>query len=396
MPEPMEQRESHPHGNGAADLLGSLSTVLLKMPEPERYRLLGSFLVNLAARQEAAPRPASGPDVEALSKKLQRLGEEKAQSADTLAATQADLAHRTRQLDAEQQRSQELERIVNDQRTRLQTAQKETVELEGQLVAKNERLYQVENQLEQLTVQLQRSQLAAGDRSRIDELEDGRRTLIVQLEETRAAQEKLRQDKDALIEQLKTELAAARSAAADGGGAADTVLTALWERLARARPPLAPGGVRPPVPAAERLFDALIELTRFAHDFDQALRPFLGSFVKHNPLLARPWDVYARSPGLQDVVREVVDVEHGKPAGVLKMRLLGLQRWVLAAIIGSDAALENIAHELEQQLRGAAGLESDPNRRVKDYLRDDGHHLFHQHIRELRGQKLAEAYTQGG
>jgi len=122
----------------------------------------------------------------------------------------------------------------------------------------------------------------------------------------------------------------------------------------------------------------------------------LGSFIKHNAALARPWDVYARSPGLQDVVREIIDVEHGKPAGVLKMRLLGLQRWTLAAIIGADTAIESIAHELEQHLRGSEGMASDPNRKIKDYIRDDGHHLFHQQIRELRGQKLAEAYTHGG
>jgi hypothetical protein len=154
--------------------------------------------------------------------------------------------------------------------------------------------------------------------------------------------------------------------------------------------------VHPPVQAAERLFDAFIDLARFVHDFDPAIRPFLGSFIKYNPALARPWDVYARSPGLQDVIREVVDAQHGKPAGVLKMRLLGLQRWTIAAIIASDTAIESIAGELEQHLRTAVGMESDPNRKLRDYLRDDGHHLFHQQIRELRGHKLAEAYTHGG
>lgn len=398
MAEPVQPRGDHPpNGSGTpgSDLLGPLGSALLKLPEPERFRLLGSFLVDLAARQEAGARPAAGPEAEALSKKLQRLGEEKALLEDALAAAKADLSHRSKQLEAEQQRSTELERIVNDQRTRLQAAQKQAVELEGQLVAKNEQLYQAENQVEQLTVRVQRAQLAADDRSRVDEVEAGRRELIVQLEELRAAHEKLRLDKDAVIEGLKEELAAAQTETG-GARAAEAVLTALWERLARAKPALAPGGVCPAVPAVERLFDALIELSRFAHDFDQAMRPFLGSFVKHNPLLARPWDVYARSPGLHDVVREVIDIEHGKPAGVLKMRLLGLQRWTLAAIIASDTTLESIAHELEEQLRGSVGLGADPNRRVKDYLRDDGQHLFHEHMRELRGQKLAEAYTHGG
>ena len=33
---------------------------------------------------------------------------------------------------------------------------------------------------------------------------------------------------------------------------------------------------------------------------------------------------------------------------------------------------------------------------IKEYLRDDGHELFLQHLRELRSQKLAETYGRGG
>jgi hypothetical protein len=370
-----------------------LAAALLKLPEAQGYRLLGSFMLELAGRHEAGARAPGGPDLEGLSKKLQRLGEEKALLDDSLAATKADLAHRAKQLEAEQQRSQELERILADQRARLQTAQKQVVELEAQLVAKNQQLYQAENRVEELNLKLQRAEVRAGDTSRLDALEDGRRELIVQLEDLRQAHERLRIDKDGIIEQLKADLAAARSESGAGGGEA---LAALWDRLARNKPPLAPGGLHPPLQAAERLVDAFIELARFVHDFDQAMRPFLASFIRHDSVLARPWDVYARSPGLLDMVREVIDVEHGKPAGVLKMRLLGLRRWTVAAIIGSDTAIESIADELEQHLRGAVGMESDPNRKLREYLREDGHHLFHQHIRELRSQKLADAYSHGG
>jgi hypothetical protein len=173
------------------------------------------------------------------------------------------------------------------------------------------------------------------------------------------------------------------------------VLATLWERLARAKPPLAVVGAPPPVQAAERLIDAFIELTRFVQDLGQSIAPFLTSFTKHNPTVARPWEVYARSPELQQVVREIVDAEHGKPAGVLKMRLTGLKRWVLAAVLGSDSAIESIAQELETQLRSEVGMGNDPNRKVKDYMRDDGHQLFYQHIRELRSQKLGDAYAHG-
>jgi hypothetical protein len=40
-------------------------------------------------------------------------------------------------------------------------------------------------------------------------------------------------------------------------------------------------------------------------------------------------------------------------------------------------------------------MATDPNRKIRDFMRDDGHQLFHQHIRELRSQKLGEAYAKG-
>jgi hypothetical protein len=144
------------------------------------------------------------------------------------------------------------------------------------------------------------------------------------------------------------------------------------------------------------LFDAFIELGHFVHDLDQALRPFLGSFIRHIPALARPWDAYVKSPGLNDVLREIIDIARGKPAGVIKMRLMSLQRWTIAAVIAGDTAIESIADELDNHFRGEVGMGPDPNRKLRDYLRLDGHHLFQQRVRELRGQKLADAFTHGG
>lgn len=392
MPESAEKRPVASPPSAAAEILAPLGAALLKLPEPERFRVLGDFLVELADKQEAAGRAPGAPDLDGLSKRLQRLGEEKAQLDDALAATKADLALRAKQLEAEQQRSQEMERILGEQRTRLQASQKELGELEAQLIARGKQLHDAENQVEQLNVRLQRAELKAGDSARVDALEEGKRGLSVQVEQLRKELDRLRAEKDAAIEKLKAEALSARASSGAGG---DALLVSLWERLAQAKPPLAPGGVHPNEATAQRLVDALIELARFVNDFDQTLRPFLTSFVRHIPTLARPWDAYVRSPGLHDVVREIIDIERGKPAGVLKMRLLGLQRWALAAIISSDTAIESIAHELEQHLRGPVGMESDPNRRLRDYIRDDGHHLFHQQMRELRNQKLAEAYTHG-
>ena len=390
MPVADDRRDDPPSASPA--LLQPLRAALGKAPEPERYRLLAALLTDLAEQTAARPGGADPAQAEALAKKLARLGEENALIDDTLAATKADLEHRAKQLDAEQQRAKDLERIVNDQRTRMKAAQDQIAELEDQVVAKNAQLHQVESEAETLRIKGQRAELAAGDTSRVDKLAEERRGLEVQVQQLRGELDQLRKDKDAVIEQLKGELTAARSATAGSGA---TVLASLWDRLAQAKPPLAPGGQTPGVPAAERLFDAFLEMTRFMQDFDQSLNPFLTSFTRHNQAVAKPWDVYARSPALHQVIREVVDIERGKPAGVLKMRLMALKRWAMAAIIGGDSALESIAHELEEHLRGPVGMATDPNRKIRDFMRDDGHQLFHQHIRELRSQKLGEAYAKG-
>jgi len=111
MPESSEQRGNAAAGTDAGELLGRLEAALLRMPEAERLRTLGTFLVDFAGRQDTARRGA-GPDADGLAKKLQRLGEEKAQLEDALAATKADLLLRGKQLEGEQQRAQEMERIV--------------------------------------------------------------------------------------------------------------------------------------------------------------------------------------------------------------------------------------------------------------------------------------------
>ncbi|MCK4340927.1 MAG: hypothetical protein KAY37_04310 [Phycisphaerae bacterium] len=374
------------------ELFEPLRAVLSQAPETERFRLLASFFVDLADRPLAAADGVEPSQAELLAKKLTRVSEEKALLADTLAAAQADLERGTKQLEAEQQRAEELDRINADQRKRLKSAQDQIAELEGQVVAKNGQLHKAESRVEELAIKLQRAELAAGDTTRVDTLEEAKRSLGTEVEQTRGNMEQLRLEKDAVIEQLKADVLTAKSSSSAGAGSA---LAVLWDRLARSKPPLAPGGLTPPIQAAERLVDTFIELTRFVQDLDQALAPFLGGFAKHNPAVARPWDVYARSPELQRVIKEIIDAEHGKPAGVVKMRLLGLKRWTLAATIAGDSAIESIAHELEEQMRGELGMGSDPNRKIKDYIRDDGQELFHQHIRELRSQKLADAYAHG-
>ncbi len=205
--------------------------------------------------------------------------------------------------------------------------------------------------------------------------------------------ERLRTDKDARIEQLEEQLRHSQSGA---GASADALLAALWRRLASAKPALADGHVQPTVQAAERLVDALIELVRFADDFDKGMRVFVGNYTKHHPSVKVPWDVYAKRDDVYKTAQQTVAPQGGKPVGLLKMRLRFLYSWTQASMIGCDSAIESIASELYTHLMGPVGAGSDPNRKIKDYLRGDGHELFVQHIRELRGQKLAEFFGRGG
>jgi len=73
-----------------------------------------------------------------------------------------------------------------------------------------------------------------------------------------------------------------------------------------------------------------------------------------------------------------------------------LQQWCEAAMVGCDSAIESIASELHTHLMGPGGVGSDPGRKIKDFLRDDGHYVFLEHMRELRSLKLAETYGRGG
>ncbi|MBN2445081.1 MAG: hypothetical protein JXO22_00010, partial [Phycisphaerae bacterium] len=278
MSERVEQKQGHEKGGLAAELLEPVRAALAKAPESERYRALAAFFSDLADGQTGGGGAAAEAEqLAALSKKLTRLGEEKALVDDALAEARADLEHANRQIEADRERAKETERISTDQRTRLRAAQQQVDELEQQLIAKNSQLHEADSEVESLRVKLQRSELSAGDTSRLDSLEDTKRELVEQLERLRADHEQLRADKDAEIEQLK---AVTLEAEAATSSSSDKLLADLWDRLARAKPALAPGGKVPTEAAAQRLFEAFIELAFFAHDFDQTMRPFLGSFAR--------------------------------------------------------------------------------------------------------------------
>ncbi len=394
--EPRNDGAGESRGTKASVLFEPVRAALSEVDEADRYRLLASLMLELAdlSRTDGNGRGGgSAAQLEALNKRVRALQERETTLDDTLKTTRADLARRTKQFEAEQERAEELQQVVEDQRGRLESLPKQVGDLEAQVVAKNAELHRLEVQNEELTLKLQRAQRDGSGQERIDTLEEKNRQLITEVNEVRAELEQLRCDKDAEIERAKDEAQQVRSQASGG---AEEVLARLWEKLAKAKPPLAPGHIQPNTQAAERLLDAFIELVRFVDDLDKSMRVFLGKYTKHHPSVKVPWDVYAKRDDVHKTAQQTVAPQGGKPVGLLKMRLRVLYSWTQAAMIGCDSAIESLASELQSHLMGPGGAASDPNRKIKDYLREDGHELFMQHIRELRSQKLAETYGRGG
>jgi hypothetical protein len=378
---------------GTMEFLEPLRAALADNDEPARYRLLAAVLSELADwAQSENGTGGNAAQVEALSKKVQSIGEEKANLADELATVRADYALVQKQLEAEQARYAEIQKVKEEQRSRLEALKKEHQEVEGQLVTRNSQIHKLEVANEELTLKLQRAESAIGDTGQIDAMEAARRDLSRNLEGAQADLDQLRADKDAEIEKLLDKLKKAESGESQG---VNQFVGQLWQRLAKAKPSLAEGHIQPDLQAAERLVDAFIELVRFVNDFDQSIRVFLGKYTKHNPSVKVPWDVYAKRDDVIKTAVQTVAPKGGRPVGLLKMRLRVLYSWVEAAMIGCDSAIECIASELQNQLMGPDGAGSNPNMKVRDFVKDDGHYKFLDHIRELRSQKLAEAFGRG-
>ncbi len=381
-------------GGGADDaVVGSLQAALAEMDEPQRYQLLASLFGELAGGGAQATDAGANDRSQEVSKRLEKVDRERANLEDKLATTQADLAHRTSQFEAEQVRADDQQRAIEEQRARLESLQHDHDAQMAELVAKNTALHAAEVEQERLMLQVQRLEASGADDSKADRIEASRRELAAELEQSRQAFEKLRTDKEAQVEQLNAELNKAKQAVSQS---AESLLGQLWLRLASTKPSLVEGHVLPNVQAAERLVDAFIELAHFADEFDNSMRVFLGKYTKHNTTVKVPWEVYAKRDDVHKTVRQTIAVKDGRPAGLLKMRLRMLLSWAQASMIGCDSAIESIASELETHLRGEMGLEGDPNRKVKDYLRDDGHYHFLEHIHQLRSKNLAESFGRAG
>lgn len=374
----------------------ALRAALADADEAGRYRMLSSLLAELADSSQASGngrRRPSAEEVESLSKRIQELTEEKATLLDRHATTRVDLDRRKAQLEAEQTRAQELEQLMEQQRARLDSLQKEFKTLETRLTAKDAEVHKAHQEIDRLTLQLQRAELAGGDQSKLERSEERSRAVAKELEALRAELQQLRADKDAQITKLHEQLAASGAAKP---AAAEVTIEEMWEQLASAKADLVEGHVPPNRQAAERLVGSFVELARFADDFDRSIRPFLSKYTRHHPPIKVPWEVFAKRDDVKITLQQALAPMGGKPVGLVKNRLRGVYKWAEAAMIANDATVECIASELRSFVMGPAGAGSDPNCTIKTFLKGDGDELFLQHMRELRALKLAEAFGRGG
>jgi len=373
----------------------ALRAALADADEAGRYRMLAALLAELADASQSAGngrRRVTPEEVESLSKRIQELTEEKATLLDKHATTRADLDRRKAQLEAEQTRAHELEQLMEQQRARLDALQKEFKTLEARLTAKDAEVHKAHQEIDRLTLQLQRAELSGGDQSKLERFEERGRTAAKELEALRSELKQLRTDKDAEIAKLSEQVAAGAAKPA----VAEITLAEMWEQLASAKADLVEGHVPPNRQSAERLIGSFVELARFADDFDRAIRPFLSKYTRHHPPIKVPWDVFAKRDDAKVTLQQALAPAGGKPVGLVKNRLRGVYKWAEAAMIANDATVECIASELRSFVMGPAGAGSDPICTIKTFLKGDGDELFLQHMRELRALKLAEAFGRSG
>ncbi|MHC5111671.1 MAG: hypothetical protein ACYTHJ_17540 [Planctomycetota bacterium] len=381
--------------NAAESLLGNLHHALMDVDETERYRLLSSLLAGLAERSghSNGRAGATAEQVEELNERIRKLDHERASAVDDLKIIKAELEKSQGRVEDEVNLATQLKASVEEQRHRLDKLQQENEDLKAEVVAKNNALHRAEVEMENTTLRAQRAEHASTDRSVQEKIEQEKNQLIHDLETVRAEMDQLRADKDQQIDKLEESLRSSKSAASEGG---DTLLNTLWEPLAKCSPALVEGHVPPTTQSAERLFGGFVELAMFVNKFDQGIRPFLTRYTRHHPTVKVPWEAYAKGDDLLTVMQRTVAPVGGRPVGVLKMRLRLLNQWTDAAMIGCDSAIESIASEMDTFLRGDMGFGENPNKTVKEFLRDDGHELFMQHMREIRSSRLGDAFGRGG
>lgn len=377
-----------PSGNGgsASPLLPYLRNMLAAVADAERRSLIVALTADFTpgARMDHA---------ESVGKKLQQLEKDKATLEDDLRVTRADLTRARKQLEAEQSRAEELQKVAETSRARLLSSEKEFGTLEARVIELNSALHQAEVKNDQLARALQQAELRTGDTRTFDAIQDRAISLQKELEQERTNREQQRIEKDERVNQLEIQL---KQAVAQQGGGEEKALQTLWERLARDKPaPLVEGHLTPNIQSFERLLDAFLEFARFVDKFDKGMGVFLGKYTKYDPSVKVPWDGYAKKDDVTTLVKRVLAPQGGKPAALVRARLQELYRWVHSATVGCDSAIESLGSELHAHLIGPLGTGADANRKIRDYIRADAHLIFAEHMAKLRSLRLAEVWGRG-
>jgi hypothetical protein len=244
---------------------------------------------------------------------------------------------------------------------------------------------------ENLTLQLQRADAKSRDQSKAERLEEQTRALEAENGRQKEEIEQLRADKNIELERVSGDLATAKEEVA---AKKDIDFPSLWARLAAGQPPRGEGHLQPNIKAGERLVDSDVELVKFVDDFDQLMRPFLTRYTAGRPRLRAVWEAYARGAGVRDTVQQIIVPEGGRPTGILRNQLRGLYKWTEAAIWGCEAAIESIGPELPIFMRRkeSFGSGSDSNRKVTEFILENGPDAFADHMKSMRSDKIAQFF----
>lgn len=381
-----------PSGLAASSPAAPFLASLAQVDEATRLRLLADLVGELAEQATgSSDRVTATAEIEALSRRVKEHAEEKATLQDRLRGLEVELEQRDANLGLEKERAEKHKSLADQQTSRLEALQERTRELEDLLDARNKDIHKANVEHESLTLQLQRADVKGLDKSKEVRLEEQHRGLEAENERLRGEIEQLRRDKNVELEKVSDDLLVAKE---EASAKQDVEFEVLWVRLAQAKPPMVEGHLKPNIKSGERLFDSYLELVKFVDDFDKLMRPFLSRYTTARPRLKAVWEAYARGAGIRETAKQIIVPEGGRPTGILRNQLRGLYKWTEAAVWGCEAAIESIGTELPTFMRrkDPFGCGSDSNRKLTEFILENGPDAFSDHMKAIRSAKIAQFF----
>lgn len=368
----------------------SLAGALSHLDEAERYRYLAGLLSALAETNSSCGNGRfSAEQAKELARKVQVLDKSRADLEDQLRAVRDDLRDRENRLKTEQDRVADLQGRMESQRNRLDALEKERADLDSQLIARSAELHESEKAREDALLQSQRTS-GGEERRRIQSLEQECAQLRAQLNDAQSGAERLREEKNARIEQLEQDV---RTAQTTGAQSSAQLPEALWNRLVAAG--LAASGSLPTPQSLQRVVEALIETAGFIIEFDKMMKVFLTRYARRRKDLNLAWQGYTSGDSIQQVLQKVLSPGLGiTTIQGLRGKLRICNRWVQANMASCDATLESLCDVLRDQLR-LFGREQGNKATVGEFLEQGGHDKFQVQIGDLQSKKLEDVFSLG-